>query len=129
VNKIMKRFLILGAVAVACVCASVHEASAWVNSNFGLGMNWSWQSGGNSLLCGLWRDGQPGGADFYPQHVPVYPRPTCCTAPAPVPVAPQVFCPPGAGAPAPVGPGGPIPGQAFRYSYRPSYSPYYGHGR
>lgn len=100
----MKRFLILGALTVAFAAASYEQASAWINSNFGLGMNWSWQSGGNSILGGLWRDGQPCGPDFVPTHQPVYSnRPCCCQANVVQQVAPQVVCTPGCNG----GPGGP----------------------
>lgn len=124
----MKRFLILGVFTVAFATMSIQEASAWINSNFGLGLNWNWQSGGNSFCGGLFRDGQPCGPDMVPSHVPVYPRPCCCQAG--VVQVPQIVCPPGAGAQAPlpgVGPGGPGgPVQAFRYSYRPAPGYYYG---
>jgi len=121
----MKRFLILGVFAIATATASIQEASAWINSNFGVGMNWGFQCGGNDFLCGLCRCGQPGAPDYYKQQVPVYPRPTCCTAPAPV-MPPQTICPPGAGGHGLAAPGYPGPVQAFRPAYQPVGQYYYG---
>jgi len=135
---IMKKLLLTSIFGLLCACATQQQASAWINSKFGMGMNWSWQSGGNSLGYGLFRDGQPGGADFVHSCVatPAYPRPTCCVAqPAPVMPAPQVYCPPGATAPA-AGFNAPpaVPAntntQSLRYpSYRPMYpaAPSYGY--
>jgi len=134
----MKKFLLTSILGLLMTCACQQQASAWVNSKFGVGMNWSWQSGGNSLGWGLIKDGQPGGADFAHSCVatPAYPRPTCCvTQPAPVTPAPQVYCPTGAGAPtADVAAPGAVPAntntQSLRYpSYRPMYpvAPGYGY--
>jgi len=97
----MKKFAIAGLLAILVAVASQHQASAWINSKFGMGMNWSYASGGNSFGCGLIRNGQPGGPEFYHSKVavPAYPQPACCvTQPAPVMPAPQVYCPPGAAA-------------------------------
>lgn len=114
----MKRFLILGAIALASITANVDKASAWINSNFGVGMNWSWQCGGNDFMHGLFRCGQPCGPDFNCQQVPAYPRQG-----APMPAAP---CPPGGAPGFGYGPG-PVaaPVQAFRYPH----ASYYGYGR
>jgi hypothetical protein len=106
----MKKILPISLLALCCAMVVEERASAWVNSRFGIGANWSWQSGGNNLLWGLFRDGQPCGPDFYCQSVPVYPRPGCngCGYPG----APG-FGGPGFGAPgfpgAPVPPGAPAP--------------------
>jgi len=56
----MKKILGLGLLAV-CLAMSERPASAWVNSKFGIGLNWNWQSGGNNFLWGLFRNGQPPG--------------------------------------------------------------------
>jgi hypothetical protein len=36
---------------------------AWKNNQLGLGLNWCYQSGGNNLFWGLFRNGQPPGPD------------------------------------------------------------------
>lgn len=73
----MNKILPIGLLALCCGVVAEERASAWINSRFGIGANWSWQSGGNNLLWGLFRDGQPCGPDFYNVHVPVYPRCGC----------------------------------------------------
>ena len=62
----MKKFVVMGALAVALAVCSHQEASAWVNAKFGVGLNWAYQSGGNNLLWGVYRNGQP---------------PACCDGP------------------------------------------------
>jgi len=98
----MKKFVVASLMAILIACASQHQASAWINSKFGIGMNWSYASGGNSFGYGLIRNGQPGGPEFFHSHtaVPAYPQPGCCvTQPAaPIVPAPQVHCPAGAAA-------------------------------
>jgi hypothetical protein len=72
----MKRFLVLGPLALTLALLSGQTASAWVNFKFGAGVNWSWQSGGNNFLWGFFRNGQPPGPDVaYPPngHAPGYP--------------------------------------------------------
>lgn len=137
----MKRFLILGVFTVACAAVVHDDASAWVNSNFGVGLNWSYQCGGNDFLGGLIHCGQPCGPDYVNMQVPVGGNRPCCCQGQPVTIPGQVYCTPGNGggmapaapaAPCPPGangaPGAPV--QAFRYAYRPVYSPYmYGYGR
>src|ERR1700738_1435980 len=55
----MKRIISLGLLALGILCAADQQASAWVNSKFGVGLNWSWQGGGNNLLWGAIRGGTP----------------------------------------------------------------------
>ena len=69
----MKKILVMGLLAISAIALTQQEASAWVNSRFGIGMNWDWQSGGNSALWGLWRNGQPPGPEAY--GCPGGPRP------------------------------------------------------
>lgn len=74
----MKKFLSLSIVAVALVAVAQQEASAWSNIKFGAGVNMSWQTGDNTLLWGLFRNGQipppPGfGAPHLPPGMPVPP--------------------------------------------------------
>jgi hypothetical protein len=55
----MKKFVVMGALALALAVCSQQEASAWVNTKFGVGLNWGYQSGGNNFLWGVFRNGQP----------------------------------------------------------------------
>jgi hypothetical protein len=57
----MKKLIALGACALLLTLSLEQPASAWLNLKFGAGVNWSWQAGGNNLLCGLYRCGQPPG--------------------------------------------------------------------
>src|SRR3954466_8586706 len=75
----MKRFLLLGFLTVFALALTERPASAWVNSRFSIGLNWHLQSANNSVLWGLWRNGQIPGPDVAP-----YPPP----GPVPVPVGP-----------------------------------------
>jgi hypothetical protein len=120
----MKRILIAGLLALGILSLSQQQASAWCNQKFSIGLNWACQSGGNSLLWGAWRSGQPPGHDYapmYPGHhhghhqFPTYgayqgeaPGQSFATVPAPTP-APAVATPPKA---AP---------QNSAYYYRPTY--------
>ena len=61
----MKRILCLGMLALTGVLATERQAPAWVNSKFSIGLNWHWQSGNNSILWGLVKDGQPPGPEFF----------------------------------------------------------------
>src|SRR5262245_40870846 len=78
----MKKFLTMGALALALTALTTQSAPAWINSKFGIGLNWNYQSGGNNALFGLWRNGQPPAPDCgvgYPGVLPYGPGP----APAP----------------------------------------------
>src|SRR5262245_45826645 len=66
----MKKLLIMGALAISALALSQQQASAWVNARFGVGLNWHWQSGGNSFGWGLFTGGQPPGPDFGPGFGP-----------------------------------------------------------
>ncbi|HZZ80487.1 MAG TPA: hypothetical protein VFE62_18430 [Gemmataceae bacterium] len=61
----MKRIVIAGLAAVCVMALTQQQASAWVNSRFGVGLNWDIQSGGNSLGWGAWRNGQPPGPEAW----------------------------------------------------------------
>jgi hypothetical protein len=61
----MKKVLLGGIAALAVVLATDRPASAWINSKFSVGLNWAYQSGGNNLLWGLFRNGQPPGPEAY----------------------------------------------------------------
>lgn len=60
----MKKFLIMGFLAVVGLALAQQQASAWVNCKFGVGLNWQFQSGGNSCFWGAFVNGQPPGSDF-----------------------------------------------------------------
>src|SRR5579864_3019109 len=55
----MKKFVAMGVLALILAACSQQEASAWINSKFSVGLNWAYQSGGNNLLWGVFRNGQP----------------------------------------------------------------------
>ena len=55
----MKKIVLTGLVAISMMALSQQEASAWINSKFSVGLNWEAQSGGNNLLWGGWKNGQP----------------------------------------------------------------------
>ncbi len=59
----MKKILAIGVLTICSIAFTQQQASAWINSRFGIGMNWDYQSGGNNFLWGAWRNGQPNGMD------------------------------------------------------------------
>ncbi len=59
----MKKIFVAGLIAVSMLAITQQQASAWVNSKFGIGLNWDLQSGGNQILWGAWRNGQPPGPE------------------------------------------------------------------
>lgn len=100
----MKKFVIVGGCALMWALASTSSAPAWVNFKFGAGINWNWQAGGNNLLWGLFRNGQPPGYEYaaypgpghpgmpypypgpaFPGHGPMYPGPAYQPGPSPFP--------------------------------------------
>ncbi len=92
----MKKFLTMGALALAVAAVCSAPAPAWLNWKFGLGLNFGWQSGGNNTLWGFFRNGQPPGPD--------------CGVGCPLP--------PGGGIGGPIGPGfGP------GYGFQPNAGP------
>lgn len=98
----MKKFLAAGMLAICVIAVSQQQASAWKNSSFSFGMQWSHSSGNNSFCHGAWRNGQvPGPEAFHHGH---YPQPfqyfaqmesmpsfTPMAAPAPTPYYPQTY--------------------------------------
>ncbi|MBI2806859.1 MAG: hypothetical protein HYX68_17915 [Planctomycetes bacterium] len=71
----MKKLVLAGLAAVLVMGISQQQASAWVNSKFSVGLNWGFQSGGNQLLWGAWRNGQPPGPEAFGGgggHMPQY---------------------------------------------------------
>jgi len=71
----MKKILPISLLTLCFAATSYDQASAWINSRFGVGFNWSWQSGGNNLLWGLFRDGQPPAPCPMPGCAPMMPGP------------------------------------------------------
>jgi hypothetical protein len=61
----MKKYLSIGMLTVCALVISEHQAQAWVNSKFNIGLSWNLQSGNNSYLWGLWRNGQVPGPEPY----------------------------------------------------------------
>lgn len=61
----MKKVLALGTLAIALIALSQDQASAWVNKRFGIGLNYSRQSGGNNFGWGAYRNGQPPGPEAF----------------------------------------------------------------
>jgi hypothetical protein len=53
----MKKLLSAGLLAVLVALATGRPADAWINARFSVGLNWSWQSGNNCLLWGVFRNG------------------------------------------------------------------------
>ncbi|HMF16617.1 MAG TPA: hypothetical protein VKE98_05385 [Gemmataceae bacterium] len=66
----MKKFLVMGTLALAVAALLELQAWAWKSSSLSMGMNWCHSSGGNNLLWGVYRNGQPGGCDLpnCPEH-------------------------------------------------------------
>jgi hypothetical protein len=117
----MNRLAFAAIASLAVVVSSSSPASAWVNSKFGIGLNWERQSGNNNFLWGMFRNGQvPDGFG----NGPMMPPPAYFYAP-PTPPCPNCQVPPHAMAPqtAPV-----IPAHYHPASYQPQAFPEYGFG-
>jgi hypothetical protein len=86
----MKKFLTAGVLALTVAAFSQQQASAWINCRFGIGFNWNWSCGGNSILWGAYRNGQPPGYGYpmlsssmtYPSTEFYAPAPALATTPA-----------------------------------------------
>jgi hypothetical protein len=101
----MKKIVFAGLIAIGAMALAQQQASAWVNSKFGIGLNWERQAGGNNFLWGAYRNGQPPGPEAFngpgfapaapmpyygPQHhgyAPMMPAPAPTFAPPPVKTA------------------------------------------
>lgn len=61
----MKKLTIASLLALGLVLTSQQQAPAWVNFKGGIGLNFEFSSGGNSLLWGAVRGAQPSGPQFH----------------------------------------------------------------
>ena len=61
----MKKLLSIGMLTVCAFAISEHQAQAWVNSKFNIGLNWHLQSGNNNILWGAWKNGQVPGPEAF----------------------------------------------------------------
>jgi hypothetical protein len=108
----MRKLLYVTALALTATAAAPHEAFAWNNCKFSVGLNWQWQGANNNLLWGLWRCGPvgnepcgPGGPypgcsacapGCCPQQVPYFQAPGFGPQGyGPQGYGPQGFCPQG----------------------------------
>ncbi len=71
----MNKLIVTGMLALGAVGIFQQPALAWKNVKFGIGFNFSAQSGGNTLLWGLYRNGQPGEPDWVCTHNCGYAQP------------------------------------------------------
>ncbi|MBM3994579.1 MAG: hypothetical protein FJ303_10570 [Planctomycetes bacterium] len=61
----MKKLLSIGLLTVCALVVSEHQASAWVNAKFSVGLNWHLQSANNNWLWGFWKNGQVPGPEAF----------------------------------------------------------------
>ena len=61
----MNKILATGLLALCALAFTQQQASAWVNSRFGIGFNWNIKWGANHLGCRLWHNGQPPAPGYY----------------------------------------------------------------
>ncbi len=66
----MNKTILSAGLALLVSACVIEPAHAWLNWKVGAGVNWSRQSGGNNLLWGAFRNGQPPApnAGHQPQH-------------------------------------------------------------
>jgi len=64
-EDIMKKIVLASLFAIGVIALSQQQASAWVNTKFGIGLNYSHQSGGNNFGWGLWQNGQVPGPEAF----------------------------------------------------------------
>jgi hypothetical protein len=61
----MKKLLSIGLLTVCALALSEHQAQAWVNAKFSIGLNYHLQSGGNNILWGVFKNGQVPGPEAF----------------------------------------------------------------
>ncbi len=123
----MKKLLVLSILTIGSLIVLERPADAWINAKFSAGINWELQSGNNTLLWGLWRNGASqcpewqGGAGF---QGTAQPFPYFGAAPATQP--PVAYVPQQAPAYQQAGQFNTIPGWQNQNPYQPaSYTPNY----
>src|ERR1700686_4530272 len=61
----MKKILSIGLLTVCALAISEHQAQAWVNCKFSVGLNWHLQSANNNFLWGFYKNGQVPGPEAF----------------------------------------------------------------
>src|ERR1700722_14831889 len=61
----MKKILSIGLLTACALAVSEHQASAWVNAKFSVGLNWHLQSANNNVFWGMWKNGQVPGPEAF----------------------------------------------------------------
>jgi hypothetical protein len=61
----MKKLLSIGLLTVCALALHAHQANAWVNAKFSVGLNWQLQSANNNVLWGAWKNGQVPGPEAF----------------------------------------------------------------
>ena len=61
----MKKVLSLGLLTVCALALTEHQAHAWMNAKFSIGLNWNIQSANNNFLWGFWKNGQVPGPEAF----------------------------------------------------------------
>ena len=61
----MKKLLSIGLLTVCALVVGEHQARAWVNAKFSVGLNWHLQSANNNWLWGAWKNGQVPGPEAF----------------------------------------------------------------
>jgi hypothetical protein len=61
----MKKLLSIGLLTVCALALSEHQAQAWVNAKFSIGLNWQLQSANNNFFWGLYKNGQVPGPEAF----------------------------------------------------------------
>ncbi len=130
----MKKLLGITLLTALALAATDRPAHAWVDSKFSIGLNWHYQSGGNCLFWGAWRNGQvpgPWGDGLYygPLNWPAsgFGGPTGGIPPAGIGAPPVVPVPGHAGTPAPAQQAGQGVQPTGYYYPGYDYSGYYGY--
>src|ERR1051325_726534 len=61
----MKKILSMGLLTVCALMVAEQRAHAWVNGKFSIGLNWQVQSANNSILWGVFKNGQVPGPEAF----------------------------------------------------------------
>src|SRR5262245_37097105 len=73
-ETVVKKWTLMGALALGIVAVSGQQASAWYKVGFSAGISFTWESANNSWLWGALRSGQvPGHPTDLPTWVSHYP--------------------------------------------------------